>query len=184
MVKNKIHYIELYSKEKTWVYISTIDLMDIKENLIPLFTSIDDNEDAKRFDNLMYQLQVKRIRQDKTNRCENLIVDTVGELEKLGTVPQIREKQDLILKVAETDYIKEADFWAIEEVRTELRNLIQFIDPYNRPPVYIDIEDTLNDIDEEYVYVSTGNNFTNFSSVIGKIFNRKFRKCYCMENKT
>ena len=168
MVKNKIHYIELYSKEKTWVYISTIDLMDIKENLIPLFTSIDDNEDAKRFDNLMYQLQVKRIRQDKTNRCENLIIDTVGELEKLGTVPQIREKQDLILKVAETDYIKEADFWAIEEVRTELRNLIQFIDPYNRPPVYIDIEDTLNDIDEGYVYVSTGNNFTNYRRKVEK----------------
>lgn len=168
MVKNKIHYIELYSKEKTWVYISTIDLMDIKENLIPLFTSIDDNEDAKRFDNLMYQLQVKRIRQDKTNRCENLIVDTVGELEKLGTVPQIREKQDLILKVAETDYIKEADFWDIEEVRTELRNLIQFIDPYNRPPVYIDMEDTLNDIDEGYVYVSTGNNFTNYRRKVEK----------------
>ena len=64
----------------------------------------------------------------------------------------------MILKVAETDYIKEADFWGIEEVRTELRNLIQFIDPYNRPPVYIDIEDTLNDIDEGCVYVSTGNN--------------------------
>lgn len=168
MVKNKIHYIELYSKEKTWVYISIIDLMDIKENLIPLFTSIDDNEDAKRFDNLMYQLQVKRIRQDKTNRCENLIVDTVVKLEKLGTVPQIKEKQDLILKVAETDYIKEADFWAIEEVRTELRNLIQFIDPYNRPPVYIDIEDTLNDIDEGYVYVSTGNNFTNYRRKVEK----------------
>ena len=168
MAKNKIHYIELYSKEKTWVYISTIDLMDIKENLIPLFTSIDDNEDAKRFDNLMYQLQVKRIRQDKTNRCENLIVDTVGELKKLGTVPQIREKQDLILKVAETDYIKEADFWDIEEVRTELRNLIQFIDPYNRPPVYIDIEDTLNDIDEGYVYVNTGNNFTNYRRKVEK----------------
>mgnify|MGYP004693397239 FL=1 len=168
MVKNKIHYIELYSKEKTWVYISTIDLMDIKENLIPLFTSIDDNEDAKRFDNLMYQLQVKRIRQDKTSRCEGLIVDTVTELEKLGTVPQIREKQDLILKVAETDYIKEADFWAIEEIRIELRNLIQFIDPYNRPPVYIDIEDTLNDIDEEYVYVSTGNNFTNYRRKVEK----------------
>lgn len=168
MVKNKIHYIKLYSKEKTWVYISTIDLMDIKENLIPLFTSIDDNEEAKRFDNLMYQLQVKRIRQDKTNRCENLIVDTVVKLEKLGTVPQIKEKQDLILKVAETDYIKEADFWAIEEVRTELRNLIQFIDPYNRPPVYIDIEDTLNDIDEGYVYVSTGNNFTNYRRKVEK----------------
>ena len=168
MVKNKVHYIELYSKEKTWIYISTIDLMDIKENVIPLFTSIDDNEEAKRFDNLMYQLQVKRIRQDKTNRCEKLIVDTVVELEKLGTVPQIRKKQDLILKVAETDYIKKADFWNIEEVRIELRNLMQFIDPYNRPPVYIDIEDTLNDIDEEYVYVSSGNNFTNYRKKVEK----------------
>jgi type I restriction enzyme R subunit len=142
--------------------------MDIKDNLIPLFSSIDDNEEAKRFDNLLYQLQVKKIRQEKTNRCENAIIDTVAELEKLGTVPQIREKQELILKVAETDYIKQADFWKIEEIREELRNLIQFIDPYNRPPVYIDIEDTLNDIDEEYVYVSTGNNFSNYRKKLEK----------------
>ena len=168
MVKNKLYYIELYSKEETWVYISTIDLMDIKENLIPLFTAIGDSEEAKRFDNLMYQLQVKRIRQEKTSRCENLIVDTVSELEKLGTVPQIKEKQDLILRVAETDYIKEADFWAIEEIRIELRNLIQFIDSYHRPPVYMDIEDTLNQIDEECVYEINGSNFTNYRRKVEK----------------
>jgi type I restriction enzyme R subunit len=168
MVRNKKHYVEQYSKKENWIYISTVDLMDIKDNLIPLFSSIEDNEEAKRFDNLLYQLQVKRIRQEKTNRCENAIIDTVAELEKLGTVPQIREKQELILKVAETDYIKQADFWKIEEIRKELRNLIQFIDPYNRPPVYIDIEDTLNDIDEEYVYVSTGNNFSNYRRKLEK----------------
>lgn len=168
MVRNKAHYVEQYSKEDNWMYISTIDLADIKDNLIPLFISIEDNEEAKRFDNLIYQLQVKRIRQDKTYRCENSIIDTVAELEKLGTIPQVREKQDLILKVAETDYIKQADFWSIEKVRQELRNLIQFIDPYMRPPVYIDIEDTLNDIDEEYVYVSTGNNFSNYRKKLEK----------------
>lgn len=168
MVRNKAHYVEQYSKKKNWTYISTIDLMDIKDNLIPLFSSIEDNEEAKRFDNLLYQLQVKRIRQEKTNRCESAIIDTVAELEKLGTVPQIREKQELILKVAETDYLQQADFWNIEEIRKELRNLIQFIDPYNRPPVYIDIEDTLNDVDEEYVYVSTGNNFSNYKKKLEK----------------
>ena len=168
MVRNKTHYVEQYSKVENWTYISTIDLMDIKDNLIPLFTSIEDNEEAKRFDNLLYQLQVKRIRQEKTNRCENTIIDTVAELEKLGTVPQIREKQELILKVAETDYLQQADFWKIEEIRKELRNLIQFIDPYNRPPVYIDIEDTLYDVDEEYVYVSTGNNFSNYKKKLEK----------------
>ena len=168
MVRNKAHYVEQYFKKENWTYISTIDLMDIKDNLISLFSSIEDNEEAKRFDNLLYQLQVKRIRQEKTNRCESAIIDTVAELEKLGTVPQIREKQELILKVAETDYLQQADFWNIEEIRKELRNLIQFIDPYNRPPVYIDIEDTLNDVDEEYVYVSTGNNFSNYKKKLEK----------------
>lgn len=168
LVKAKVHYIEQFSKKENWVYISTIDLADIKENLIPLFISSDENESAKRFDNLLYQLQVKRIRTEKTSRCENAIIDTVSELEKLGTVPQVKEKQELILKVAETDYLKEADFWKVEKIRKELRDLIQFIDPYNRPPVYIDIEDTLNDIDEEYVYVSTGNNFTNYRKKLEK----------------
>ena len=168
LVKAKVHYIEQFSKKENWVYISTIDLADIKENLIPLFISSDENESAKRFDNLLYQLQVKRIRTEKTGRCENAIIETVSELEKLGTVPQVKEKQELILKVAETDYLKDADFWKVEEIRKELRNLIQFIDPYNRPPVYIDIEDTLNDIDEEYVYVSTGNNFTNYRKKLEK----------------
>ena len=168
LVKAKVHYIEQFSKKENWVYISTIDLADIKENLIPLFIVSDENESAKRFDNLLYQLQVKRIRTEKTRRCENAIIDTISELEKLGTVPQVKEKQELILKVAETDYLKEADFWKVEEIRKELRDLIQFIDPYNRPPVYIDIEDTLNDIDEEYVYVSTGNNFTNYRKKLEK----------------
>ena len=168
LVKAKVNYIEQFSKKDNWVYISTIDLADIKENLIPLFISSDENESAKRFDNLLYQLQVKRIRTEKTGRCENAIIETVSELEKLGTVPQVKEKQELILKVAETDYLKKADFWKVEEIRKELRNLIQFIDPYNRPPVYIDIEDTLNDIDEEYVYVSTGNNFTNYRKKLEK----------------
>ena len=171
LVKAKLHYIEQFSKKENWVYISTIDLTDIKDNLIPLFLASDESEPAKRFDNLMYQLLVKRIRQEKTTRCENAITETVGQLEKLGTIPQIKEKQDLILKVAETDYLKEANFWRIEEIRKELRNLIQFIDPYNRPPVYIDIEDTLSDINEDYVYISSGNNFTNYRKKLEKFLN-------------
>ena len=68
----------------------------IFNNLIPLFLSSDENEPTKRFDNLMYQLQVKRIRKEKTVRCENAIMETVEQLEKLGTIPQIKEKQDWI----------------------------------------------------------------------------------------
>ena len=167
-VKAKAYYIEQFSKKENWVYISTIDIADIKDNLIPLFIPSEENEPAKRFDNLLYQLQVKRIRNDKAKKCENTIIETVLELEKLGTIPQVKEKQELIFKVAETDYLKDADLWKIEEIREELRDLIQFIDPYNRPPVYIDIQDTLSDVSEEYVYIGTGNNFTNYKKKLEK----------------
>lgn len=172
MVRAKVHYIEQYSKKETWNYISTIDLMDIKDNLIPLFIASDENEEAKKFDNMLYALQVKRIRQEKTLKYENSIIETVAELEKLGTVPQVKEKQELILKVAETDYVREADFWNIEDIRIELRNLVQFIDPYMwHLPTDTDFIDTLSDIDEEYVYVSSGNNFANYRKKLEKFLN-------------
>ena len=102
----------------------------------------------------------------KTNRIEENISSLVAELEKLGTVPKVVEKQELIIKVAETDYLSRAGFFDIEKVREELRNLIQYIDPYMRPPVYSDFEDTLMEVSEEYVYLSSGNDFTNLDNII------------------
>lgn len=169
MIKSKAHYIEQYSKKVNWTYISTIDLVDIKDNLIPLFISSDDNEEAKRFDNMLYQLQIKKIRQDKIQRYEDNIIEIVAQLEKLGTVPQVKEKQELILKIAETDYIRNADFWNIEKIRQELRNLIQFIDPYIwHMPTDTDFEDTLSDINEEYINVGLENNFANYRKKLEK----------------
>lgn len=173
MVKNKIYYIERYSREENWRYISVIDLTDIKDNLIELFPSIEDNEEAKRFDNLLYQLQVKKIKKEKTLKCENAIIRLVRELEELGTIPQVREKQELISKVAETIYIKEANFWEIEKIRKELRNLIQFIEPYRRKSVDTDFVDMLEDINEEYVDVSIGNNFSNYRKKLEKYLDGK-----------
>jgi type I restriction enzyme R subunit len=168
LVKAKSNLIEQYSNKKSWNYISAVDLYDIKDNIIPLFISSEDNESAKRFDNLLYQLQIKRIKQEKTSRCENLIITIVSELEKLGTVPQIKEKQELILKVAETEYIKNCAFFDIEIVRLELRNLIQFIDPDNRKPIDIDLIDTIIGIDESEDNISSGFNFTNYRKKLEK----------------
>ena len=39
----------------------------IKENIVPILLTSDENEDAKKFDNLLYGLQVKRINNQKTN---------------------------------------------------------------------------------------------------------------------
>ena len=171
MVRAKLYYIDQFSKKDSWNYLSILDSTNIKENIIPVLLSSDENEDAKRFDNLLYSLQVKRINNQKTNKIEENISSLVAELEKLGTIPKVVEKQELILKVAETDYLSRANFFDVEKVREELRDLIQYIDPYTRPPIYSDFEDTLMDINEEYVHVSTGNDFTNYKKKLSKYFN-------------
>ena len=171
MVKAKLYYIDQFSKKENWNYLSILDATNIKENITPILFASDENEDAKKFDNLLYSLQVKRINNQKTKRIEENISSLVTELEKLGTVPKVVEKQELIIKVAETDYLSRASFFEIERVREELRNLIQYIDPYMRPPVYSDFEDTLMEVSEEYVYLSSGNDFTNYKKKISKYFN-------------
>ena len=40
-----------------------------------------------------------------------------------------------------------------------------------RPPVYSDLEDTVLDINEDYVYISSGNDFTNYKKKLNKYFN-------------
>lgn len=171
MVKAKLYYVEQFSKKEKWNYLSVLDATNIKENITPILLASDENEDAKKFDNLLYSLQVKKMNEQKINRIVENISSLVSELEKLGTVPKVVEKQELILKVAETDYLSRASFFEIEKVREELRNLIQYIDPYMRPPVYSDFEDTLMEVSEEYVHLSSGNDFTNYKKKLNKYFN-------------
>ncbi len=169
VVKSKLYYVEQFSKKQNWSHITTIDLMDISDNLIPLFSLENESEEAKKFDNMLYALQVKKIKKEKTARYENSIIETVEELAKLGTVPQVKQKQELILKIIQTDYLKEADFWNIEEIRKQLRDIAPFIEPYLwHMPIDIDFEDVLTDIDEEYTYVSSGNNFANYKKKLEK----------------
>lgn len=171
IVKSKIFYVQQFGKVDSWNYLSILDTTNIKENITPILLPSEDNEDAKRFDNLLYNLQVKRINNQKTERIENNIIDLVSELEKLGTVPKIVEKQDLILKVAETDYLARTGFFDIEEIRKELRDLIQYIDPYSRQPKYSDFEDTLMGVREDYAHISSGNDFRNYKRKLEKYFN-------------
>ena len=171
MVKAKLYYIEQFSKKENWNYLSILDITNIKDNLTPILISSEDNEDAKRFDNLLYNLQLKKINNQKTTKIEENISSLASQLEKLGTVPKVVEKQELIIKVAETDYLSRAGFFDIEKVREELRDLIQYIDPYMRPPVYSDFEDKLMEVDEDYKYISSGNDFSNYKKKLSKYFN-------------
>lgn len=172
VVRNKMVFIEKYSNKDKWQHIDNIAYSEIKENLITIFMSEDSDEYAKRFDNLVYGVQVGRIRGKNINRQITVLCELVENLKKLGTIPQVNEKKELIMFATDAEYWLRANFFEIEKARNELRGLIKFIDNPPRKIWSIDIEDTLT-VEEESkpnVLTPTGD-YSNYKRKVTKFLN-------------
>lgn len=166
IVRSKKKYIDKYSKIENWNSISSIDKIEIKENLTPIFIVTETDESAKRFDNLVYSLQVRKIKNKSYTTQVNSIVSLIEELKKIGTISQIKEKTDLIQMSSKTEYWDRATFFDIENVRLELRNLIKFIENPPRKIWSVDIEDTVI-VDEEQKNINR-DNFEDYRKKVKK----------------
>jgi len=166
VVKSKKKYIEKYSKLENWKSISSIDKVEIKENLTPIFIVTDIEESAKRFDNLIYALQVRKMKNMNYSMQTNSITSLIENLKELGTIDQIRQKADIIKETSRKEYWDRATFFDIENVRKELRDLIKFIENPPRKIWNIDIEDTLKVSEEQINVVSS--NFGDYKKKVKK----------------
>lgn len=172
VVRGKMVYIDRYSKKDKWNHIDCIAYDEIKDNIIPLFSSDDNDEYAKRFDNLVYGVQVGRIRLKNIKRQTSLLADLIENLKKLGTIPQVVEKAELIMFASDEEYWNKADFFEIERARKELRDLIKFIDHPPKKLWITDITDILSitEGNEEAKLTPTGD-YSNYKKKVAKFLN-------------
>ena len=172
VVRGKTVFIDRYSNKEKWDHIDYVAYDEIKEQLIPIFLTEDSDEYAKRFDNLVYGVQIGRMRVKNTKRQTSLLSELVESLKKLGTIPQIVEKKELIMFASDEEYWQKADFFEIERARKELRDLIKFIDNPPRKLWVTDIEDTLTitETNEDPKITSTGD-YTNYKKKVTKFLN-------------
>ena len=143
IVRNKAVYIDKFSNVDNWKHIDNISYVEIRENIIPILLSEDSDEFAKRFDNLVYGLQVGRIIGKSTSVRGRILVELVEDLKKLGTIPEVVSEKDRIEKASEPEYWEKSDFFEIEKTRTILRELMKYIDNPPRGIYTVDIRDEL-----------------------------------------
>ena len=185
MVKNKAMFVEKYSNNEVWNHIGEIQYSEIKEDIIPLFISKDSDIDAKRFDNLLYSLQIRRIQNKTITRQIDLISALIEELKKLGTIPQVVAKKDIILKVSSEDYLRRANFFDIEELRKELRELIKFIDNTGgNKSIFIDITDEIFVDDETGTTYTPSGDYASYKKKVAKFFKSNQDNLIIMKIKT
>ncbi|WP_338130571.1 type I restriction-modification enzyme R subunit C-terminal domain-containing protein [Cohnella ginsengisoli] len=127
-VKLQLQHVEKFKHAGAFVCLSDEDKRHLIAGLAPVVYMDDADEYAKRFDSFMYGLMLAQIEGTaQFNRGKKQLVETVGQLAKRATIPQIKSKLALIQTIATDEFWQSADVLTFEKVRAELRDLIKFM---------------------------------------------------------
>nr|WP_330415663.1 DEAD/DEAH box helicase family protein [Peptoclostridium sp. AF21-18] len=143
MVKPSLRYVDKYRDKSAWNGLGAIDIAEIKEYITPIIKLDDDNEFAKRFDILMYTIQLASLNGSNASANIKSVIDTAEKLSRLGSIPQVMEKKYIIEKVMTEEFWEDVDIFNLEEVREALRDLIRFLEKEVQKIYYTNFEDEI-----------------------------------------
>ena len=126
-VRQHLKYVELYANPDNYNALSYEDTLIIADELAPLITPDEDEPKAIRFDALMYGIELAYLIGKKYSRARGDLYKKVEGISKVGNIPEITAKTDLINKILHTDYIDSAGINEFEHIRECLRDLIKYI---------------------------------------------------------
>lgn len=138
----KLQFVDEFSDRKRWNNLDANDIHLIEEHLsdLPIPESI--NELARRFDLMMLKFQIAILLMSSVAKYENTLIDIADGLSEKYTIPAVLRSQNLIEKLRDPEFYKALSQKKLEEIREELRELIQYLDTSSRPIVYTNLEDT------------------------------------------
>jgi len=133
-------------RPENWEYLSLLNTEMLKQNISPLLTKKQTDEGAKRFDLLVLTVELSQV--DKSvNGARSMrdIITIAQALSELTTITQIQSKKDTIKMVLSDVFWENLTLEGLEKVRTELRDLVQFVFGKGGKTFEVDIEDTVTD---------------------------------------
>ena len=132
-VKLALKYVDKYSVEKSWEYISLLEAKEIKKQLTPLIDSDDKDEDAKLFDCWLFNMELSELAGDKdySKAIQKVTAISSALLEK-STIPAIEAKKEFLSSLLQNNFWTTISLKKLEQVRQEVRTLLQYLDKTHR----------------------------------------------------
>ncbi|MDB0440177.1 DEAD/DEAH box helicase [Clostridioides difficile] len=143
IVRMNLSYVHKYKNENVWISIGAVTQNEIREYISPLITSYSDDELAKRFDLVMYNIQLAYLQNNNASKGIRHVMDTAEKLSKLGTIPQIQQEKYTIEKALTEEFWENSDIFEIDEVRIALRELIKYLEKSSQKIYYTSFEDMI-----------------------------------------
>ncbi|MEN3156670.1 DEAD/DEAH box helicase family protein [Priestia aryabhattai] len=144
-VRQHIQYVHKYQEKEKWNSLSVVQTNEIKEHVSPLIMPYTNDELAKRFDLLMYTIELAKLSSNNATKPITRVMQTAQTLSKLGAIPQVVEQKEMIKKVQDGKFWQQASLNDLESVREALRDLIKFIEREQQKIYYTDFKDEVVD---------------------------------------
>jgi type I restriction enzyme R subunit len=146
-VRKHRRYVVEYKDRNRWNNINKIDQLTIQNELSHLSAYKEDTDEmAKRFDLLVLKLQLALIINHKSQvRHIGSISEIAHLLFTKRNIPAVQAKINTIQKLQQEQFWSTVDGLQLENIRKEIRDLIQFLkDEKNLSPIYTNFEDQLD----------------------------------------
>ena len=141
-VRQRIEIVAKFRDKASWTYLSPVDVLDLKEGIGPILVKTAEDEAARKFDLLILQIEMSKLCKEVSGKKSTVKVLKIAEiLQGLGSIPQVMAKMPTIQEISSPAFFESADLPALERVREELRDVIQFIQSETGKTFNINIED-------------------------------------------
>lgn len=147
VVRPKRKLVEHYVKPEAWEKIDTNAFGELSSEVAGLPSELDpEDEEAKRFDLLMLNLQLAVLRSEPAFvRLRDQVIGIAGILQEKSTIPMVRAQLPLLLEIQEIEWWQDVTTPILETVRKRLRDLVKLIEMSKRKPIFTDFEDEIGE---------------------------------------
>jgi len=154
-VRLHLKYVDMYSNPESYAALTYEDTLLIRDELAPLILPDNDDPHAVRFDALLYGIELAYLEGKTHNRARNDLIKRVSIISGIANIPEIMARSELINKILNTDFFRDAGIAGLEQIREDLRTLMKYL-PRERRKYTTNFDDDVMDISVNEPYLEDG----------------------------
>ena len=154
VVRPHLQLVEQFRTSEAWASLSPDDHQTLSSTLAPLPSAYaeqqgDTDADARRFDLLLYTLQLTLLRAEpRFARLQRQLRELAAQLEARANIPQVAAELELIRDLLIDEWWQDVTVPMLDEVRRRLRALVGLIETTAQEPLYTNFTDELGELRE------------------------------------
>ena len=147
IVRPQRRLVERYAVADAWRTLTSEALGELAQQIAGLPSEIEtDDEEAKRFDLLMLNLQLAQLRSEPGfARLRDQVKAIAGLLEEKASIPMVQAQMALIQEIQTDEWWQDVTVPMLDQARKRLRLLVKLIEKQERKPIYTDFEDEMGE---------------------------------------